>query len=669
MLDDRPPAALLPTRPGVTCASRTQSPRRLYDIGRQRFAAAVSPSLVLMVGLLTRAAAGTPPSATDDSGPTVPEPVEMPAFVLVEGQVTDAVGGGQQAVAVTVYRTGPDGTRGEKLAEAPTDTLGDFRVTTPEPHAGELIVVLTKAGFAEFEKTVIRTPDELPPYVVATLKGSLSLTGRVKDAHSGKPVAGALVTLESYEEDKHATTDVDGRFNIGNVPPGPCELVLVADGFGREHERITPDGTVEDLVIELKPERIVHVQVLNDTRDAVAGALVELYDTPRDDLRTVITDENGRATVAGIHADADTLRARLSHPEHVASTGFDHEVELPAGQSESRHTLSLVRGGTITGVVLEGETREPVYSARVVTGDRYSDDTPRAWTDAEGRFTIPGVHPGPTTLTAHRSGFAPELRTTQVLAGETATVRFKLAPPLTLSGSVTGKDGMPVANAYVETTRWRERATLGLRATTDADGRFVISDAPSDEVELTVFADGYAAVTRTAVAGAGDPTVITLTEEEASEPEKPGPTTGDPAPDLTVTTLDGSRFVLADLKGKTVLLNFWATWCPPCVDEIDDLVKIHERLGDRDDFVMMGISRDFEKSDLQAFLRRKQKVTWPQAVGAEGGVPQACEAFGVSYVPRIFIIGPDGRIALHHLRRGEDLLEKLGAILKQNEGT
>ena len=50
---------------------------------------------------------------------------------------------------------------------------------------------------------------------------------------------------------------------------------------------------------------------------------------------------------------------------------------------------------------------------------------------------------------------------------------------------------------------------------------------------------------------------------------------------FTLTTMDGKTLKLSDLKGKTILLNFWATWCPPCVEEMTYYIKIHEKFGSR----------------------------------------------------------------------------------------
>ena len=79
---------------------------------------------------------------------------------------------------------------------------------------------------------------------------------------------------------------------------------------------------------------------------------------------------------------------------------------------------------------------------------------------------------------------------------------------------------------------------------------------------------------------------------------------------FTVTDLDGKTISMADLKGKVVLVNFWATWCPPCRAEIPDLVRLQEKY--RDKLVVLGISEDEDASpqEVKAF-GAEQKMNYP----------------------------------------------------------
>ena len=77
-----------------------------------------------------------------------------------------------------------------------------------------------------------------------------------------------------------------------------------------------------------------------------------------------------------------------------------------------------------------------------------------------------------------------------------------------------------------------------------------------------------------------------------------------PAPDFRVQDLEGNEVSLQDFRGKFVVINFWATWCPPCVTEWPQVHQLAERLGDRDDVVVLAISIDDTPDVIAPFLDR-----------------------------------------------------------------
>jgi peroxiredoxin len=127
---------------------------------------------------------------------------------------------------------------------------------------------------------------------------------------------------------------------------------------------------------------------------------------------------------------------------------------------------------------------------------------------------------------------------------------------------------------------------------------------------------------------------------------------GDQAPAVTVTTLEGERLELEKLEGKAVLLDFWATWCVPCVAELPVFVDLYDQGKTRKDFVMIGVSLDGDEKMLRRFLK-KHRVEWHQVNGPKGGAQEAAERFGVIGLPAVFLIGPDGKILASDLREDE----------------
>lgn len=115
---------------------------------------------------------------------------------------------------------------------------------------------------------------------------------------------------------------------------------------------------------------------------------------------------------------------------------------------------------------------------------------------------------------------------------------------------------------------------------------------------------------------------------------------GDTAPDFIVEMIDGSKIQLSKLKGKVVLINFWATWCPPCREE---LKIVQKQLIDRfkgKDFQFIPISRGENKATVEAF-RKKMNYTFPMGLDPKQAI---YKLYASNYIPRNFLVGKDGKI-------------------------
>lgn len=133
---------------------------------------------------------------------------------------------------------------------------------------------------------------------------------------------------------------------------------------------------------------------------------------------------------------------------------------------------------------------------------------------------------------------------------------------------------------------------------------------------------------------------------------KPVLKTGEAVPQFDVETLDGKRLKLADLHGKFVLLDFWATWCGPCIAEIPEMKSVFDRHRNDARFAMVSLSLDADQEAPRQFLAGKG-LGWHQGwLGekANGGIQQA---YGVESIPAAFLIGPDGKLVAKGLRGRE----------------
>lgn len=112
------------------------------------------------------------------------------------------------------------------------------------------------------------------------------------------------------------------------------------------------------------------------------------------------------------------------------------------------------------------------------------------------------------------------------------------------------------------------------------------------------------------------------------------------APDFTVEMFDGSKVTLSDLKGKVVLVNFWATWCPPCREELTHVQKdIIDRF-EGQPFVFLPISRGEKHSVVENF-RKKQGYSFPMGLDQDQSI---FRKYASNYIPRNFLIGKDGKV-------------------------
>ena len=110
------------------------------------------------------------------------------------------------------------------------------------------------------------------------------------------------------------------------------------------------------------------------------------------------------------------------------------------------------------------------------------------------------------------------------------------------------------------------------------------------------------------------------------------------APDFSFTTAEGEYLSLDDLRGKVVLLDFWGTWCPPCVESIPELRNLHKRYSKDPSFMVIGISSDSDEQEWKDFTV-KNKMIWPQYRDKDRKVQRA---FNVRAWPTYVIIDHEG---------------------------
>jgi thiol-disulfide isomerase/thioredoxin len=158
------------------------------------------------------------------------------------------------------------------------------------------------------------------------------------------------------------------------------------------------------------------------------------------------------------------------------------------------------------------------------------------------------------------------------------------------------------------------------------------------------------------------PLVITLVAVLALGPGTWANSAADAIATMRVVDLDGRAWTADSLRGRVTLIDFWATWCAPCLTELPYLKQARARYS-TDEFEVLGVSFDVsDRRTLTSWLNR-QGVIWPQVFDGRGRNGPAARHFGVIGVPTSFLIGADGSVAATNLR-GQRLLTAIEAEVR-----
>jgi cytochrome c biogenesis protein CcmG, thiol:disulfide interchange protein DsbE len=137
---------------------------------------------------------------------------------------------------------------------------------------------------------------------------------------------------------------------------------------------------------------------------------------------------------------------------------------------------------------------------------------------------------------------------------------------------------------------------------------------------------------------------------------------GRPAPEVVGETMDGGTFDLDELRGRWVLVNFFATWCPPCIVEHPELVAFHDAHAEAGDVEVVSVAFQDSAAEIEAFFE-EYGGDWPVL---PEGVSGAAVSWGVAALPESFLVSPQGVVV--HKFTGGVTYQALESVLAQARG-
>lgn len=614
----------------------------------------------------------------------------------IEGIVVDPIGAGASNAQVRIEL--PNAAADDPpLAQSQTGNNGRIAITLKKPATDQVRFRITKDGFAEFVGSLDISSSDEPPFIDATLGGAARITGKITSASTDKPIAGVDVECNNRGQRLVTQTVADGTYSFDSIYAGQAVIVAKAAGYAIRREIVKTEDKKLQVDLQLQRERPIELTVVTNTKTPAEEATVEAIIVPGDTGVSATSDAQGKAVLHGVGWDAVMIRMRVNGPRYLAMRTYTEELKLPKVStattreddapisperepSPERKTppslereslpapfkarLTVTLASRVTGKVVDKVTNKPVSDVRIVAGHELRYDMPVDWTDAEGSYELVGVRPGIVTVTFGHDDYATAIQTIDLHTGKTGTLDATLDPGVPVGGVVVDDKGKPVEHVRVTGDNWQAFKTLGLRAVTGADGRFSFPHVPSGEIEFTFVRPGYGEPKTDRLAsgktdlkivleGANIPTTAPDSDRAMTTKLQPGQL----VPDLKLTATDGTVYKLSELQGKYVMLDFWASWCGPCIAELPQVKAVYDATKDRPDFVLIGVSLDTDAAAMKKACQNKG-ITWPQVFGPKSGAAETFEAFDGFGIPYICLIGPDGKLITQHLR-GQEMVEQV----------
>jgi peroxiredoxin/protocatechuate 3,4-dioxygenase beta subunit len=615
------------------------------------------------------------------------------------------LGPGDQPIAGAAVRWGT--AKHSQTLATQTGPDGRFRLTgVPEQNG---IVAVIAAGTTLAPAFAFVQGRGAQDVRVVLVEGR-SARGVVRDDR-GEPFAAVAVlpTIFSPEPSRMGTvwldelstkTDAQGRFALTGLPVSGVKFDFLRKGLSALRNQaleldgpdntvtMQPGGAIRGRVVDPEGRPVRNFRILlNGSRERHPGDKGGSFFAGFCGIGLSYTSDDGTFVVKPLGAGTIQRVSAMAagYGEGVADrVQAEPENHLPPAEAL---TIRLTPPHTLGVRVVEDGTNRPVADARVALV--YSDpsmDTHFAWgyhdaswwdevrtrTDSAGWAEFSALAFSEATLLVQAPGYGRSHLGWRVGA---AAVTVALKPEATVAGEVVDKfTGKPLDGIHVSLLSTSgEQISTGIER--GDEGRFRLTALPEGEYTLSVsinFGGQLHDERITLEAGQTLTRSLRLAKSEAKgnlilqvepKPKEPAKVLklGESAPAFAVKTLDGAPLALKDYRGKYVLLDFWATWCGRCIEELRFLRDVFKEFGEDPRFAMISLSLDNSAADVTQFLKGKNQP-WPQAFLGSWAEDKVTKAYGIEAIPAVLLVDPDGKVIGRDLR-GEAIAKAVAEAL------